>query len=437
MPWSTATRVNRAVLGDLALRPLAAVFVASQATGEKYVLTDNSSTGVYRIDVEGMRQVRWPGLNDENIGIVFVDADDKVISTFNMAVSDPYFDFVLGEYVFCSVPERAKWCIFTSPNGYDGLEALAVDSDSAEAIEPDWVHTDDPGDESINSLIGVYGGSVDSLKRLRSISGVGVRNGNNTASINSEWEYDSDGELTNSSVPTSTINYTGADLINLCRMRGKGYQAADYEMSKVVANLAFAILGDRDAQAKCGYGCSSWFTTGAFNSLGNTTRIHNGGNDGNLLLGIQNFFGCHWEWMDMVGVNVSDFRSLRANGYAVVGSYPSNAVWHIYNPLTKTERTVKAVGSHGYCVGRVKFGRYADIISSKTTSDRSQWSNHYSDSYEYSGDRSRVPLRSGNNANANGGLVYSSASYAGSYSYTYYGVRLAFRGVVVFRKRQS
>ena len=141
--------------------------------------------------------------------------------------------------------------------------------------------------------------------------------------------------------------------------------------------------------------------------------------------------------MDMVGVNVSDFRSLRANGYAVVGSYPSNAVWHIYNPLTKTERTVKAVGSHGYCVGRVKFGRYADIISSKTTSDRSQWSNHYSDSYEYSGDRSRVPLRSGYFANAYGGLVFSSAVSAGSNSFTYFGVRLAFRGVVVFRKRQS
>ena len=39
----------------------------------------------------------------------------------------------------------------------------------------------------------------------------------------------------------------------------------------------------------------------------------------------------------------------------------------------------------------------------------------------------RVPLRSNIDANAFGGLAFTNASYAGSYSDSYYGVRLAFK----------
>lgn len=38
-----------------------------------------------------------------------------------------------------------------------------------------------------------------------------------------------------------------------------------------------------------------------------------------------------------------------------------------------------------------------------------------------------VPLRSSNNASAGGGLVFTNAGYAGSLSFTYNGVRLAFK----------
>lgn len=39
----------------------------------------------------------------------------------------------------------------------------------------------------------------------------------------------------------------------------------------------------------------------------------------------------------------------------------------------------------------------------------------------------RAPLRSSNNASAGGGLVFTNAGYAGSLSFTYNGVRLAFK----------
>lgn len=440
MPLSTATKVTRKKLADILVQSLSAIYTSSQVVGEDYTLTTNSNHGVYMIDVEGMKQVRWPGINNATIGALFLDANGKVLSTYNMSVSHALFDFVLGEYIFINVPAGASKFLFTAPNGFDDLEAIAVDSDAIEAIEPDWVHTDDPDDENKNTLVAVYGASVDSLLRVRSISGVKTCTGDGNSTTNSEWTYDDDGELTNSVVPTSTIHYTGADLINLCRMRGKGYQGIDYEISKTVANLVFGLLGDRDVQAQCGYGCGSQYTTGAnsFNSYGNVTRIYNGSNIGNVIFGIQNFVGCNSEWMDNVAVNVESVAAMRKNKFALISSFPIDGKWHIRNPYTKTERIVQGVtDSTGYCIGRVKFGRYADVISSRMTTDNSKWNKWYSDGQWYSAERSRVPLRSSDSANAFGGLVCASALYAGSYSVSYNGVRLAFRGAVVFRKKRT
>lgn len=440
MPLSTATKITRKKLADIIVQSLSAIYTSSQVVGEDYTLTTNSNHGVYMIDVEGMKQVRWPGINNATIGALFLDANGKVLSTYNMSVSHALFDFVLGEYIFINVPAGASKFLFTAPNGFDDLEAIAVDSDAIEAIEPDWVHTDDPDDENKNTLVAVYGASVDSLLRVRSISGVKTCTGDGNSTTNSEWTYDDDGELTNSVVPTSTIHYTGADLINLCRMRGKGYQGIDYEISKTVANLVFGLLGDRDVQAQCGYGCSSQYTTGAnsFNSYGNVTRIYNGSNIGNVIFGIQNFVGCNSEWMDNVAVNVKSVAAMRKNKFALISSFPIDGKWHIRNPYTKTERIVQGVtDSTGYCIGRVKFGRYADVISSRQTTDNSKWNQWYSDAQLYTADRSRVPLRSLNNAYAYGGLVYANVSNAGSNSLSYSGVRLAFRGVVVFRKKRT
>ena len=440
MPLSTATKVTRKKLADILVQSLSAIYTGNQVVGEDYTLTTNANHGVYMIDVEGMKQVRWPGINNATIGALFLDAKGKVLSTYNMSVSHALFDFVLGEYIFIDVPAGACKFLFTAPNGFDDLEAIAVDSSEVEAIEPDWVHTDVVEDEDQNTLVAVYGASIDSLLRIRSISGAKTRTGDGNSTINSEWTYDDDGELTNTIVPTSTIHYTAADLINLCRMRGKGYQAIDYEISKTVANLVFGLLGDRDVQAQCGYGLSSQYTTGAngLNSYGNITRIYNGGNIGNLIFGIQNFVGCNSEWMDNVAVNVDSVAAMRKNKFATTSSFPIDGKWHIRNPYTKTERVVQGVtDSSGYCIGRVKFGRYADVISSRMTTDNSKWNKWYSDGQWYSAERSRVPLRSYGNALANGGLVYAHANSAGSYSNSHYGVRLAFRGAVVFRKKRT
>ncbi len=56
-------------------------------------------------------------------------------------------------------------------------------------------------------------------------------------------------------------------------MRGPGFYSIDYEMRIDIDNLVLGIIGDRDVQAVCGYGCGSGYSTGAngMNAYGNVT----------------------------------------------------------------------------------------------------------------------------------------------------------------------
>ena len=427
-PLSTATKINRKKLSEILVQAFSCVYTSNNGTalanGDDYELTDNANMNVYALDVEGMKQVRWPGLNNAQIGAVFVDADNKVVGTFNMAVSHSMFDFTYGDYVFCNVPSGAKKIVFTSPTGFDDLEAIAVDSAAIEAIEPDWVWVP-------MRFVGIYGMSVDALMRPRSISGVRTRTGTGTSVTNPDWKYNSDGDITNASVPTSTMNYTYADMLNLMEMRGKGYHGISYEISKDIANLVMALTGTRDIQAYAGYGCDSQYTTGQnnFNTYGKVTRKYSGSNIGNIIFGIQNFVGCNWEIMDLIAANVPSFAQFKKDHRVATNSYPIDAKYHVVrNYQTKEESVIQGLNMSGYCIGRVKFGRYCDIIASRLTTDNSKWNKNYSDCQYYTHDRGRCVGRSAYNAYAYGGLVFSGADVASSNSYAHWGSRLAFSG---------
>ena len=423
-PATTVTKITRRMLSELLDRESASVFLSGNRIGEPLQVADNSNHNTYSIDVEGMKQVRFPGVNSNVIGGAFVDANGNVLSLFNMYVTHSLFDFVPGEYIFCDVPQGAKRFVFSSQAGIDDVEVIAVDSSAIEAIEPDWVHTPD-------RLVGVYGASVDNAKRIRSISGVLTVRGNNNSSTSGDWMYDENGRITNTLTPTS-LNYTYKDFQNLAMFRRNGYQLIDYELSKDIANLIMALTGTRDIQAYCGYGCNSGYTTGSnsMNTYGNQTRKASGSGNGNLMFGIQNFVGCNWEWMDNVAVNVASYKSfLKNKGNVGVGDKVDN-IWRIYDPVTNTERAVVQRGSANYCIGRVYFGRHCDCISSKTTSDNSGWNQWYSDRFEYNAQTGRVVGRGGHNAYAYCGLVYASAGHASSYSSASCGSRLAFIGKI-------
>lgn len=430
-PISSASRINRKTLSQILLQENAAIMVSNitenvSTLESSGVLAETANHNTYQLNVEGMKQVRYPGLNNEAIGACFLNESGVIISKYNMAVANNLFDFVSGDYIFINVPSGAKTFVFTSPSGIPStLEAIAVDSTEIEAIEPDWVESDE-------CLGAIYQGSIDSLTRLRSVSGATVKVGTGTQTTSIEWQYDANGNPTNT--PTGTMNYTAKDFQNLARRRGAGYQLIDYEMSKLLAILFYSLSGTRDAQKYCGYGKSSGGTTGYLDSIGNTTSTNLGSvsGSGNKCMGFESFFACTYEWMDMVAVNVPSFvQAFKDKMSPDLGTYPVDAKYHIYDPINETERLVQALTTNsGYCVARTKHGRFCDIVASKFNSDNSRFVANYADGQWYTASRCRVVGRSHHNANAYGGVAYAHADFASSYSSSHYGSRLAFRGEI-------
>ncbi len=428
-PISSASKNNRKTLSDIILRSNCAVMTNNITAGSSTleisgVLTDITNHNVYQLDVDGMKQVRWPGLNNSTIGACFLNEDGIIISKYNMAVANTMFDFSEGDYIFIDVPSDAKTFVFTSTPKCNELEAIAVDSSEIEAIEPDWIENDE-------CLGGIYQASIDALRQLRSVSGVSVRVGTGTSTTSIEWSYDNDGNPTNT--PTGTLNFTGKDLQNLARRRGAGYQLFDYEMSKLIAILFFSLSGTRDSSLYCGYGKGAGGATGYLDSIGNKTSDNLGGTSGqgNKCLGFESFFGCTWEFMDNVAINVPSYAQAYKDKMSDgITTYPLDAVWHIYDPIKKKERLVQGITTSGYCIARTKHGRFCDVIASVCSNDSSKWASHYGDANYYSNSRCRVVGRSCSHAYAIGGVACASAGNASSLSRSYYGSRLAFRGEI-------
>ncbi len=437
-PLSSASVCKTAMLSEMLYAENSGVYVEDAVVGEALsdeVIAVTSNTNVYRMDVEGMKQVRWPGLNHSRLGGVFTDKNGKVVGTFNMSVSHPDFDFSIGSYIFCNVPSGAKYFYFTSYRDIGDIKCLAVDSDSIEAIEPEWTeHT--VGDE--DSLIGVYPITIDGLNMPRSLSGaIKSKKGTGTSATSSEWQIDANGNPTQ--MPIGEINYTAKDFQNLSRMRGAGYQLEDYEQHKETTNLWYALHGTTNEQAVVGNGAHD-ATLNSRDDIGmkDTDYV---GNAMNSLMGLKHYVGCDSEWLDYIACNVTDYETFYKNKCIDNdASYPIDYKAHIYDPITKTERVVQTVTSGGNCVVRVVHGAKCDILPSKVhMTDTSKYVTHYAAGFWLPGSRCRCVLRSGYSSSANSGLVFAYANYASSYSSAVCGARLAFRGkfVIIELERAS
>ena len=428
-PRSTARTINRHALSDLLLKALSSVYVGNFNVGDVFNtenLTDSSANNVYSIDVNGMKQVRWPGINSNMIGGLFLDSSGKVLSTVYTYVTSAYSDFVQGEYVFVPVPANAATFVFTTPNGYNDLECIAVDSEAIEAIEPDWVEHD-------FELIGCYKANVDNLMRLRSISNATPTRGTGTSSTYSNWGYDANGDLTTGAPQAgTTLNYTCKDFQNLARCRGNGYQLVDYEMHKNIANLWMAIHGRRNSQAVNGSGVNAGTITGGTDSTAEPSPFRETVTGRPRTLGLEDWWGNLSEWMDNVAINVPTYEAFYKNRCIAPTGSPVDAVWHIRMP-DGTEREVQGITNSGdnQEIARMRHGRYCDVIPSKCVTNANM-NTYYSDAQWYSGASGRCVLRSGDGTGAGVGIVFVSANYGSSNSSTVSGSRLAFRGAVEF-----
>lgn len=427
-PTSSAKTVKRKTLAQTLYQEGVAVSVNnitvdSSTLLDTGVLSATNNVNTYLADVEGMKQVRYPGMNNATIGACFLDAEGVIISKYNMAVTHAHFDFFNGDYVFLNVPTGAVSIVFSCLSSVDQqTEVIAVDSTKVEAIEPDWVEVDP-------FLVGIYQASVDGLTRMRSLSQATVKTGTGTSTTSSEWQYDNDGYPTNT--PLNAFNYTCKDFQNLAYRRGAGYQCVDYEMSKMVALLFYCYVGDRDASLRCGYGKSSggstgYLDTGTYGGNSDGLKPSSDSGNGNKCLGLESWFACTYEWTDRSAVNVVSYKSALANRMVGKSGDPVDAVWHIYDPHNNTERTVKQTTETASNIARVRHGRYCDVIASKLTGD-TNYATHYADGAWITMSSCRVVGRSYNNASAYGGLACASAYNASSDSSTSFGSRLAFR----------
>lgn len=425
-PDPTWTKKNKGTLAELVHKSTSALSITSVEVGstlQESSLLTVASTNVHKLDVGGMKMVRYYGMNNAIYGAVFTDASNKVIEKAVLAVSgtsNSPLDFTDGDYIFRNVPEGAKWFYFTCLNTVDQtLECFAVDTDDIEAVEPGWV-------EHPAELIGVYGMSVDDLVRARSVSGKRTITGTGTSTTSGEWQYDSDGNP--KVTPVSAMNYTYQDMLNLCRMRGKGYHSISYDQSKILAILSMCWCGNRDDQSVYGFGTSSQYITGDKNRVGRDTKygIHSGTNK---VWNVEGAIACNWEIMDFIGVNITDFKAWKKLYRAQSG--PVDGIAHIFDPRTGTERTVKYPTQSGYDIARLKLGRFCDVIASSVNTDTSKWVTCFCAGTWYSAASGRCVGRASFNAVARGGLVYASAVNASSHSYASSVARLAFSGTIL------
>ena len=419
---------RRTILGNLSPFTNSGVNLSNITIGGTFTdanLQVVSNLNSYVFNVTGMKQIRFPGLNIAGYGAVFVDANNVVLDKFNMSVSHALFDFVDGDYVFTDVPVGAAWCYFCCYQTVSlDTEVIATDSTEIEAIEPDWVEHED------KDLMGVYGMTVDNLGRARSISGVVTKRGDGNSTTSPEWTYDANGKVTNSVLP-STLHYTCKDFMNVAEMRGEGYQLMDHEHDIIVAQLFWALIGNRHDQDVIGNGTSAGYTTGATDSIG---KSHTSKASGvNKAVGLEGIVACNYEWKGNIAFNVKSWKNFKKNSCNAASGDAVDYKFHVYNALTDTERVVQCPSQGSGCnVARVKHGRFCDITPSKMdTSDSSRFITYYCCYASINGTTGRVVGRAYDSASAYGGLAYAHTSFASSFSHTYYGARLAFRGDIV------
>ena len=92
-------------------------------------------------------------------------------------------------------------------------------------------------------------------------------------------------------------------------------------------------------------------------------------------------------------------------------------------------RWVQGINDSGQWISGVAHGKYMDLVPVGNLNGSS--STYYTDMYWISTATVRVVYRGYYNANANGGVSYAYANYDASYSSTFVGSRLAFRGKIV------
>lgn len=208
---------------------------------------------------------------------------------------------------------------------------------------------------------------------------------------------------------TPTTNVSLSDFRSYAKARGTGFQVIDFQQHCVIAMMLYAKYKTRNLQGVLGpggAGGSPATTTGSSNATGGADT-KNESSKYVCGLGLEGVFGGIFEWVEGVEIN--------------------NRVWKITDP-DGSIRNVNAGTSNGWITNiAAENGPFFDMVP---TNVGGSGSTHYSDYYSQKSGNSLVLARSFDVSYELGGVAYANAAYDASYADSYYGSRLAFRGII-------
>lgn len=221
--------------------------------------------------------------------------------------------------------------------------------------------------------------------------------------------YITSNKLYSRSGVTPTTDKSTNEFESYATARGEGYQRIDFQQHCVIAFMLYAKYGNRNLQAVLGAGGATYSpatTTGTSNATG-IADTQSEASKYVCGLGIEGVFGGIFEWVKGVGIN--------------------NRVWTITDPDGST-RNVNAGTSDGWITNvAAESGPFFDMVPTQIGGSETT---HYSDYYYQSSGSALVLARSNLSSYTNGGVAYAYAFIVASLTYSYFGSRLAFRGVI-------
>ena len=326
------------------------------------------------------------------------------------ALTNPLDFNAATEYAYdiLRVPEGAAYLYFTASKQTPTTAiAIATDSDQMESLE-EWV-THAP------ELIGLWQATKDNNGNIRSRSPlykslnptlyatlehadyqsgstVPALKGNGTNTTSSEWQYDAygyidlDAQRTHDNgkegfpvAPPASLNNTGADLLNLCQLRGPNFHAITYETSKNLANIFMAWFGTRSIEDIVGAGSGSSYSPGHNNRPFNYADSLNGAYSWNTahtynnVWGIECFTGAVSEWMEGAAYNVQNlarfimYHRVAVSGDAINEIFRTTDINGKERQIPLSENVDKSTSNQR--LKRTTHGRYCDTLPSSADVD--------------------------------------------------------------------
>lgn len=207
---------------------------------------------------------------------------------------------------------------------------------------------------------------------------------------------------------TPSFNITQVNFKSYAQARGTGYSLVKFKHHSMMAFLFYAMYGNTNSQAVCGFGTSSYRdVAGQTNALGMTDTVAGGNGDSGSInfWGLENWWGGINEFVDNVSAN--------------------NRVWTITEDDGKT-RDVQAGTSSGF-ISKLSVGENLDMVPTAVGASNSTG---FCDYYWKSSLRVHVLARSCDLSDEYGGVAYANADHDASFATLSFGSRLAFRGTI-------